>query len=85
MQNGVCFEASQLFEFADHAPEDEATDDEKGHTDDEESPTSDFGNICVVKFHPILRFWIEIREEVVGEAEVHDCGEAERAEEEKSG
>ncbi len=75
-------ETGEVFQSFDHAGEDESADDEEGNPDDEEAPAGDAADVFVVEFFPISGVGIEVAEEVEGESEVHDGGEAEGTEEE---
>lgn len=85
MENFLGLKAGEGFEAFDHAGEDEAADDEERDADDEEAPAGDAAHVFVIKLFPIHGGGVEVVEEVVGEGEVHDGGEAEGAEEEFGG
>lgn len=84
-ENLVPTQAGELFQALDETPEDEAANDEEGDADDEKAPAGDACNVLIIKLFPVLGMGVEVGEEVVGEAEVHEGGEAEGAEKEESG
>ncbi len=81
LQDFFSFQASEFLQPFDEAEEDEATNDEKGDSDDKVTPAGDAADVFIVEFSPVFCMRVEVMHEVVGEAEVEDGGEAEGTEE----